>query len=134
MLFSEKLNLNLMLYARNMIILGLYMKYLGLGYCGDDFYAGWDGEGREGDASEQDCKNLCMEDDSCKFVAYLDTGNRKKCSRYNKDKCNLDTTNIKYDAKNQKTYAKTGLSFTVTLLLLFAFRRRLFAICHKIQM
>ena len=84
------------------------MKYLGIGYCDDGFYAGWDGKG---EASEHDCKNLCLKEDKCKFAAYLNMGDKRKtCSRYHKDTCNLDTTNRKYDAKNHRTFAKTGLS------------------------
>ena len=82
------------------------MEYHGIGFCDDGYYAGWDGKGEE---SEQDCKNLCIKEDQCKFAAYLNKGNKKTCSRYNKDTCNMDTPNSNLNAMDHKTFAKTGL-------------------------
>lgn len=93
-----------MLYARCVTILARYMEYRGIGFCDDGYYAGWDGKG---EASVQDCKNLCMSEDQCTFAAYFNIGDRRTCSRYNKDTCNLDTTSL--NAKNHTTFAKTGL-------------------------
>ena len=93
------------------------MEYHGIGFCDDGFYAGWDGKGEE---SEEACKNLCLAESQCTFAAYLNTESKKTCSRYNKDICNLDTTDVKHDAKNHQTFSKTGLSLGI---LIFSLRQ-----------
>ena len=91
-----------MLYATDITISRRYMEYFGIVHCNDGYYAGWDGKG---EASEEACKNLCMREGLCTFVAYLNMGNRKTCSRYNKDTCNLDA-NVKYNERNHTTFEK----------------------------
>ena len=99
-----------MLNARYITISDWYMTYLGIGFCDAGFYAGWDGQG---EANIEDCKDQCMKETNCTFMAYLNNGIKKTCSRYNKETCNLDALSYK-DAKNHRAYAKTGLSVLIT--------------------
>ena len=95
----------------NTFVLGWQMESLGSGHCDDGYYAGWDGQGVE---SVQDCKNLCIRDDRCKFAAYLNQGSMKTCSRYNKATCNLDTSS--FHKKSHETFAKKGKFLWITAI------------------
>ena len=85
------------------------MQDYGQGYCVNGFYAGWDGMGHK---SEEECKNLCLEEEQCTFAAYYPGGGWENggyttsCSRYNEATCPLDkSTN---GALDHKAFIKTG--------------------------
>ena len=117
-----------MLNARYITISDWYMTYLGIGFCDAGFYAGWDGQG---ESNVEDCKDQCMKETNCRFIAYMNILDKKTCARYNKETCNLDSTTVKYNAKDHRAYAKTGLSVLITYLLILASSLD-FHICSKI--
>ena len=121
-------------YAKDINVLGWYFEFLGIGYCNDGYYAGDKGEGV---ASFEACKKICLAEEQCRFMAYVNIwpewGNPlKRCNRYNKVTCNLDSTNADNDAKNYKTFAKTGLSLYSIVLRLRHSWSGLYVICDKI--
>merc|ERR1711988_2067761 len=68
------------------------MQFIGMGYCDQHYYAGWDGKGLD---NKQDCMNVCQSEPECTHVAF----NRgKTCSRYYGDHCTLtsDRDHITY--------------------------------------
>ena len=92
------------------------MQYIGTDFCEHGYYVG---RNNKVDASEEDCKNLCVKEEQCKFAAYFNTKDKKTCRRYNKDTCTLDTTNSKYDAEGLqrvKTFAKTYMKANENLV------------------
>ena len=85
------------------------MQDYGQGYCVNGFYAGWDGMGHK---SEEECKNLCLEEEQCTFAAYypgggvVNGGYTTSCSRYNEATCTLEKVAI--GASDHKAFIKTG--------------------------
>ena len=77
------------------------MEYFGIGHCDSGYYEGWDGKG---EASEEDCKSLCLNEDQCTYAAYLNDNGTRTCSRYNKVSCNLDTSTQR--ERGHKTFKK----------------------------
>merc|ERR1711988_1663887 len=68
------------------------MQFVGMGYCYQHYYAGWDGKGLD---NKQDCMDVCRSEPECTHVAF----NRgKTCSRYYGDHCTLtsDRDHITY--------------------------------------
>ena len=78
----------------------------GIGYCDNGYYAGHDGEGIE---SEEACKNLCLQEYQCTFVAYKSVTPRT-CTRYNGAVCIL--YNMTQFAKEHNLFVKKGLFIT----------------------
>ena len=61
------------------------MEKLGIGFCKDGYYEGWD---KKGIASQEACNVLCLSEKQCKFAAWMP---KKTCSRYTGAICYLQT-------------------------------------------
>ena len=92
------------LYAKTQEALAVFhFTKLGVGYCAQGYYAGWQAE----DGNLQACKARCEQEEGCHFFALYDG---KTCSRYDAragDCSQRVTEGGQYFPEDHTTYAKT---------------------------
>ena len=87
-------------------------EIIGTGVCRYGYYAGFDNKGYE---SEEDCFQVCKEEEDCDFASFEEG---KACSRYSGHYCDV---NLEYPTRTlmAKRYS-SGKQFLIVLILYFS--------------